>query len=101
MGVLSAVTLLLEPRKRKARWKQTAAYKGLAHQSDDSTNQKENRLDSPYVSVLAIDPRVLLAAIEKHFDPDKHDDANLANVNGWVNFLPCTRAGLTLQGGGP
>ena len=82
MGVLSAVTLLLEPRKRSARWKQSAAYNRLSQQSDDSTNQEENRLVSPYVSVLAIDPRVLLAAIEKHFDPDKHDDANLANVNG-------------------
>ena len=81
MGVLSAVTLLLEPRKTCAQWKQAKTYKRLTqHVADDSPKHE----DSPYISVLAIDPRVLLAAIEKHFDPDKHCDANLANVNGWV-----------------
>ena len=57
MLVLSAVTLLLEPR------------------SDQSEH-------SPYVSLLAIDPRVVLGAIEKHFDPDQRKDFTHANVNG-------------------
>ena len=57
MGVLSAVTLLLDPSDNHA-------------------------MPSPYISVLAIDPRVLLGAIEKHFDPEKHVDDNHANVNG-------------------
>ena len=56
MAVLTAVTLLLEPR-------------------DDD-------IKSPFVSVIAIDPRVLLGAIEKHFDPDKDSDNTHANVNG-------------------
>ena len=58
MRVLTAVTLLLEPR--------------------------HDVIKSPFVSVLAIDPRVLLGAIEKHFDPDKQADHTHANVNGWV-----------------
>ena len=57
MGVLTAVTLLLEPR--------------------------HDKINSPFVSVLAIDPRVLLGAIEKHFDPDKQADHTHANVNGY------------------
>ena len=57
MGVLSAVTLLLEPNLGQI---------------------------SPYISVLAIDPRVLLGAIEKHFDPENRGNCNHANVNGWV-----------------
>ena len=55
MGVLSAVTLLLEPNLGQI---------------------------SPYISVLAIDPRVLLGAIEKHFDPENRGNCNHANVNG-------------------
>ena len=58
MRILTAMTLLLEPR------------------NDD--------VKSPFVSVLAIDPRALLGAIEKHFDPDKQADPTQANVNGSV-----------------
>ena len=56
MGVLEAVSLLLEPK-------------------DDETR-------SPFISVLAIDPRVVLGAIERHFDPDMRRDFTQANVNG-------------------
>ena len=58
MGVLSAVTLLLEPR------------------------HDENAQASPYVSIIAIDPRVVLSAIESHFDPNQRNDVTHAHVNG-------------------
>ena len=43
MGVLTAVTLLLDAK-------------------EDGVEE-----DSPFISLLSIDPRVLLSAIEKHF----------------------------------
>ena len=57
MGVLQAISLLLEPK-------------------DESTI-------SPFVSILAIDPRVVLSAIEHHFDPDQKQESSHANVNGY------------------
>ena len=66
MGVLSAVTLLLDPRPNPTM----------------PSKVPNQRMPSPYISVLAIDPRVLLGAIEKHFDPEKHADDNHANING-------------------
>ena len=56
MAVLQAVTLLLEDH------------------DDDRP--------SPFVSILAIDPRVVLGAIERHFDPDQRKDYSHAHVNG-------------------
>ena len=59
MAVLQAVSLLLE--------------------DDDEQRGGE----SPYISILAIDPRVVLGAIERHFDPDQRKDYSHANVNGY------------------
>ena len=56
MGVLTAVTLLLEDQ-------------------DSDTN-------SPFISLLSIDPRVLLSAIEKHFNSERADGRVRATVNG-------------------
>ena len=37
---------------------------------------------SPFISILAIDPRIVLSAIETHFDPQQKKDYSLAHVNG-------------------
>ena len=37
---------------------------------------------SPFISILAIDPRIVLSAIEMHFDPKQKKDYSLAHVNG-------------------
>ena len=60
------------------RW----AMKSWMHElvGEPRSDQSEH---SPYVSLLAIDPRVVLGAIEKHFDPDQRKDFTHANVNGY------------------
>ena len=55
MGMLHAVNFLLEPG---------------SHQI------------SPYICILAIDPRVVLRAIEEHYDPNRTEKYHYANVNG-------------------
>ena len=56
MGVLTAVTLLLE--------------------------DQDSDTDSPFISLLSIDPRVLLSAIEKHFNSERADGRVRTTVNG-------------------
>ena len=56
MGILEAMNLLLEPKNKE--------------------------IGSPYISLLALDPRIVNGAIERNFNPDNRNDTSHANVNG-------------------
>ena len=59
MKVLEALNLLLEPM-----------------------DSQIDNFKSPFISVVAVDHRIVLGAIERYFDPDNRRDISHANVNG-------------------
>ena len=43
---------------------------------------EDGQEDSPYISIIAIDPKIIVAAVEQHFEAQHKNDSPRALVNG-------------------